>query len=68
MHDPTPKLPVLDTPAVAALLGLSPKTLENLRVTRPDEGPPFLRVGRAVRYSRAALNQWLAARTTGGGA
>jgi predicted DNA-binding transcriptional regulator AlpA len=70
MHDPTPKFdtPFLDTPAVAALLGLSPKTLESLRVTRPHDGPPFLRIGRAVRYSRSALNEWLAARMIGGGA
>jgi len=28
-------------------------------------GLPFLRVGRSVRYSRAALERWLASRTVG---
>lgn len=37
----------------AALLGVSLRGLENLR--RAGRGPAFVRVGRAVRYPRAAL-------------
>ena len=47
---------------------LAPKTLDNWRYR--GEGPPFVKLNGAVRYSRKACAQWLAERecaSTGGG-
>jgi hypothetical protein len=45
----------------AALLALSPRTLESLRVR--GGGPPFVRIGtRAVRYRRGATLDWAMSR------
>ena len=43
----------LTTAQAAALLGVSRKGLEQMRAR--GGGPPFLRVGKAVRYPRATL-------------
>ena len=43
----------LSTPQAAAILGLSPRTLERYRVI--GEGPVFAKLGRLVRYSRADI-------------
>lgn len=49
----------LDTKAVARILGLSPRTIEDWRAARENYGPPFHRVGRrAIRYYRSELEQW----------
>jgi len=49
------------TPREAAnYLGLSTSWLAKLRLT--GEGPPFLKLGRQVRYWRADLDAWLSAR------
>jgi predicted DNA-binding transcriptional regulator AlpA len=45
----------------ADLLGLSSRTLQSWRSKR--EGPPFIRVGRAIRYRRQALLEWAMANT-----
>jgi excisionase family DNA binding protein len=45
----------------ADLLGLSSRTLQSWRSKK--EGPPFVRVGRAVRYRRQDLLTWVAANT-----
>ena len=50
----------LSTPAAAALLGLSPRTLDRYRVN--GEGPQFHKFGRRVRYARADLLAWAAGR------
>lgn len=50
-------LTLLNTEEAAKRLGLSPRTLERYRVT--GEGPEFLKMGRAVRYTVAKLNEWL---------
>ena len=42
---------------LAALTQVSPKTYANWRSRR--EGPPFVRFGSTVRYSRAAVSAWL---------
>lgn len=56
-------LPILlDTPAAARLLGLSASTLEKWRFYRDPAAPPVVRIGRTVRYSRAALESWIAQR------
>lgn len=59
---PTTKLPtgnaLLDVGQAAVMLGLCHRTLDNWRVR--GEGPPFLKIGRAVRYSPNDLDGWLA--------
>ena len=49
--------PSLDEKAVGDMLGLSVSVLRKWRVQR--KGPPFKRLGRAVRYFRADVIQWL---------
>lgn len=44
----------------AARIGLAPKTLANQRCR--GDGPPFLKVGRLVRYDPALTDAWLAER------
>jgi hypothetical protein len=41
---------------MAYLLGLSVRTLESLRLR--GEGPPYLKLGRSVRYQRASGLGW----------
>ena len=50
---------LLSTADVAAWLGIRRCTLEKARSTRVGDFPPFIRVGRTVRYSRAAVTAWL---------
>ena len=58
-----PDLPILlDTPAAARLLGLSPSTLEKWRFFCTPTAPPVVRIGRTVRYDRRALEAWIAAK------
>lgn len=51
---------ILDTPEAATYIRLSKPTLERLRLT--GEGPPYAKLGKAVRYRRADLDAWLASR------
>ena len=51
----------LATPDAAALLGVHPDTLRRLR--REGGGPPFVRIGRAVRYRADELLVWADSRT-----
>jgi predicted DNA-binding transcriptional regulator AlpA len=57
--------PLLQEIAAAKLLGLSVGTLRNWRSQR--RGPPWIKMGRSVRYGIADLEKYLAAcrRTTG---
>jgi predicted DNA-binding transcriptional regulator AlpA len=50
----------LRTPAAADYLGYSESTLEKKRVT--GDGPPFIRLGRAIVYDTRDLDAWLAER------
>jgi excisionase family DNA binding protein len=50
--------PLLSTTQAAAHCGLSPRTLEKLRIT--GGGPPFAKLGRSVRYAPADLDEWIA--------
>lgn len=50
----------LGTREAAAFLGLSPRTLDRYRVT--GQGPVFHKFGTRVRYARADLETWAAAR------
>jgi hypothetical protein len=57
---------LLETVATGVVLGgpdspVSPRTLERWR--SEEKGPPFIRVGRLVRYRRSDLRAWLAKRT-----
>ena len=58
---------LLDDHAAAALLDVSPGTLSVWRSTG-RYNLPFLKVGRVVRYRRADLDAWLAARVRESGA
>lgn len=51
-----------DTAGAASLTSIPAETLRALR--RTDNGPPFLRIGRTVRYSLADLRAWMAAQST----
>ena len=51
---------IFDVRGAAERTGLSANTLNNLRSS--GGGPKFLKLGRAVRYSEADINAWLAAR------
>ena len=58
---PMPPLIKLLTPKEAALvLRVSPSWLAKRRMT--GDGPPFVKVGRSIRYSEAALLQWVKSR------
>lgn len=46
----------------AEVLRLSPRTLQSWRVS--GGGPTYRKLGRAVRYDRAQLDAWIAARST----
>ena len=48
------------TREAAALLTLSPRTLDRYRET--GEGPPFFRMGASIRYARSDLMEWAWAR------
>ncbi|MCA8975622.1 MAG: helix-turn-helix domain-containing protein [Planctomycetes bacterium] len=51
----------LSTKQAAALLAVHPDTLRRYR--REGGGPPFSRIGRAVRYSATALDAWMQQRS-----
>jgi len=54
---------LVDTRAAAAMLGISPTTLEIWRSRGAGDQPEYVRVGaRSVRYSRAVLAAWIEAR------
>ena len=48
---------LLDTAGASALLGCSPAALVRFRVER--RGPPYVRVGRLIRYRRRDLLRWI---------
>lgn len=52
----------IDTAEAARRLGLSISTLEKYRFHRVPDAPPFVRLGRAVRYRVSDLEAWAAAR------
>lgn len=53
---------ILNTLEAAAYVRLSKPTLDRLRVT--GEGPVYVQLGRAVRYRKADLDDWLSSRLT----
>jgi len=56
-----PLIPVLLTPTDAAkLLKVSLSWLAKARMR--GDGPPYIRIGRSIRYSESALLQWVKSR------
>jgi predicted DNA-binding transcriptional regulator AlpA len=51
---------LLEPSEAAAFLKVSISWLAKARAT--NNGPPFVRIGRCVRYSKAALLRWLKSR------
>jgi predicted DNA-binding transcriptional regulator AlpA len=51
---------LLEPKDTAAFLKVSLSWLAKARATK--EGPPFVRIGRCVRYSKGALLRWLKSR------
>lgn len=54
-----PAAKLLDVHAVAAMLGVSPRTV--YRLSDAGRMPSTLRLGSLVRWDRAALDEWIAA-------
>ena len=55
--------PLIDERQLCVDLGISSVTATKWRANA--EGPPFIKVGRLVRYRRADVEAWLASRTGG---
>ena len=55
--------PFIDEKRLCADLGISSVTATKWRARA--EGPPFIKVGRLVRYRRADVEAWLVSRTVG---
>jgi predicted DNA-binding transcriptional regulator AlpA len=55
---------LLTTVQCAAYLNCSPLSLCDWRVKKI--GPPWISVGRCIRYRRSSVDQWLASRTQKG--
>lgn len=53
---------LLDTPALAELLGLAPAGIRNMLCRNPENLPPPVRIGRRVRWRRITVERWLASR------
>lgn len=51
---------LLTSDQVASWLGIRRCTLEKARSTRLGDFPPYIRIGRAVRYRPADVEAWLA--------
>jgi hypothetical protein len=56
----------VDTPTAARILGVSPQTLEMIRCYKPDNGPPYLKIGRRVLYRVSDLKDFAASLICGG--
>lgn len=52
--------PVLTPKETAARLKVSPSWLAKARMR--GDGPPYIRVGRSIRYAEPALGQWMKSR------
>lgn len=50
---------LLTTEEVAAWLCIKKCTLEKARSMRTGNFPPFVRIGRAIRYQRSAVQAWI---------
>jgi excisionase family DNA binding protein len=50
---------LLDVEQVAALLGVSTRTIKRLTVAGKRGGIPFVRIGRQLRFRPLAIERWL---------
>lgn len=57
---------LLTTKEVADWLGIQKCTLEKARSTRVGHYPPYIEIGRLIRYRRRDVEQWLDCRTRKG--
>lgn len=55
--------PLMDEAATADFLDVKVKTLNHWRVI--GEGPPYVKLGRLVRYDPRDLDQWIKEHTVG---
>ena len=62
-NDNQPTLEFLDEKGLCALLGISSVTATKWRAKA--KGPPFIRVGRLIRYRRSDIDAWLRTNTIG---
>ncbi len=53
-------VPLLTAKEAARILKVSPSWLAKARMR--GDGPPFIKVGRSIRYSEFALQQWMKSR------
>jgi excisionase family DNA binding protein len=51
----------LTTKEAARLMGFHPTTLAKWRVS--GKGPPYLKIGRSIRYEYTVVEQWMRERT-----
>lgn len=61
------QLKTISTVQAAELLGVSKSYLDQLRCFRPNESPPYAKIGARVVYPVVELERWLAARTVNAG-
>jgi len=54
---------ILNTSEAAKHVGLAKATLDAWRCNGKTDGPPYIRMGKAIRYSRTALDLWMAEHT-----
>ena len=59
--DPTSIDRLINTAEAAQLLGISPKTLESQRVRPGGVSPPYIKLGRLVRYRFSDIQALIAA-------
>jgi len=57
--EPTTRSRTLTDREAAIYIGMSASWLRQSRVTGNPDAPPFLKIGRSVRYLRADLDIWL---------
>ena len=50
---------LLTTEEVAQITGMSKSWFEHQRWLGGEEGPPYIKIGRSVRYRTADLQRWL---------
>lgn len=55
------------TDGAAQMLGVSVSTLNRLRAYRPEQSPPWVKLGSRVIYPVDGLRAWLNARANGSG-
>ncbi|WP_109442309.1 helix-turn-helix transcriptional regulator [Devosia elaeis] len=63
--NPSPPL-LVNTPEAARRLSVSRSFLEKKRFFGDADGPPYIKIGRAIRYRLVDLEAWAAAHRTGG--